>query len=154
MSATQPPCRRLRGKTPPPATVVAQPPRKRLRLRGKTPPPLRTPETLIGVLDLSKEADATKGRSVYLVTLTHPRARTSASGRPLVAPGSLTRKQTLDAFLDSCAKPIYKDPRSIANPPPVPVQQTGVFRELHAADAHDVAAPHDHLPVKAQRDFM
>ena len=109
---------------------------------------------LIGVMGLGAEADAKKGRRVYLVTLPHPRNGTAVSGRSLVAPGTMTREQILRAFSGSCAKPMYIDPKSRANPQPVPVQLTGVFRELHAANELGVAEPHDHLPVKAGRDFM
>ena len=152
MPAAQPPRRRLRAKTRPPPTVVAQPPRKRLRV--KTPPAHCMQKPLIGVMGLGAEADAKKGRRVYLVTLPHPRNGTAVSGRSLVAPGTMTREQILRAFLDSCAKPMYIDPKSRANPQPAPVQLTGVFRELHAANELGVAEPHDHLPVKAGRDFM
>ena len=126
----------------------------RKRLREKTPPPARPQQSLVGVLNLGCEANEKQGRSVYLVTLPHPRQGAAAGGRPLIAPGSKTRQEVLHAFLDSCAKPIYSDPRSIANPKLVPIVMTGVFRELHAEDERAVAHPHDHLPVKAGRDFM
>ena len=133
------------------AALQAMPPRK--RLRTKTPPPRREQLPLFGALDLADEADPKKRLSVYLVTLPHPKRATSAGGRPLVCPGSKTRQQILDMFLDCCAHPVYKDGCSIQAGEPIPVELAGVFRELHAEDESQVAHPHDHLPVRG-RQFM
>lgn len=130
----------------------ADPPQKRLRC--KTPPP-RAPQTaLVGLPYEGSEADAKKGRSVYLVTLSRPKAGTSASGRTLSAPGSFSREQILEIFLECCAKPIYVDPRSLRAPQPVPILQTGVFRELYKEDDQGHADVHDHLPMLSERPFM
>ena len=123
------------------------------RLRSKTPPPAQPQTTLVGH-KLEAEADSKKGRSIYLVTLPHPKTAVSDQGRPLVAPETKTRKEILTIFLQCCDQPIYKDARGMAQQLPVPVEHTGVFRELHAEDAQSVAHAHDHLPVRAHRDFM
>ena len=111
-------------------------------------------EPLRGVLELEDEAGPSKARSVYLVTLPHPKQTTTAQGQTLVAPGSKTRKQILQIFLECCADPIYVGARARQLQLAIPIAKTGVFRELHAEDANGIAEPHDHLPVKGGRDFM
>jgi hypothetical protein len=142
--ANQPQRKRMRTKTTPQTTAPPPPP-------PAPPPPVQ--HALVGV-DLGEEADAKRGRRVYLVTLPHPKQATTATGRPLVAPGDKTRKEILQILLESCASPIYTDARSIARQESVPLKCAGEFRELHQEDANGNAFPHDHLAVLAERDFM
>ena len=132
---------------------MASPP-KRPRLRTKTPPPRRPQTPVVGIALEPREADAKKGRQVYLVTLPHPKAGASTEGRPLVAPGALSKKATLAAFLDCCAHPVYVDPRSIRANLSIPMKYEGVWREFHAEDADGDVHEHDHLAVLAMREFM
>ena len=132
---------------------MASPP-KRLRLRTKTPPPRRPQVPVVGLALEPREADAKKGRQVYLVTLPHPKAGASTEGRLLVAPGILLKKATLAAFLDCCAHPVYVDPRSIRANLSIPMKYVGVWREFHAEDANGDVHEHDHLAVLAMREFM
>ena len=124
------------------------------RLRVKTPPPRLAQTPVVGMAMDDEEADEKKGRLVYLVTLPHPKQAFSAEGRPLVAPGSMSQREVLDKFLACCARPVYRDARSIREARSVPVRKTGVFRELHQADPTGVAQQHDHLPIVAERMFM
>lgn len=131
------------------------------RLRSKTtvptPPVLpltsSSPEVVVGV-SLDEEADAKRGRRIYLVTLPRPKQSVNADGRTLVAPGSKTRKEILQIFLECCANPIHTSASALASLMPVPIRHTGVFRELHAEDDGGDEGIHDYLPVRAVRDFM
>ena len=86
------------------------------RLRGKTTPQHLQPQhPLPEALQLDDEGSAKDKRQVYLVTLPHPRQPRSADGINLGAPGSLSKEDILQRFLDSCARPLYTDPNSVAN---------------------------------------
>ena len=85
------------------------------------------------------EADTTKGKKVYLVSLSHPKSTHSACGRQRVAPETLTREQVLGIFRTCCAQPVYTDARSIQAGRPVPLKYVSVFRELHKEDENGVA---------------
>ena len=78
----------------------------------------------------------------------------SACGRPLVSPGSLSKQQVLDKFLDACAGPVYVDARSLANGGgSVEVNLAGNWREMHKEDENGQVHPHDHIAVKAFHQF-
>jgi hypothetical protein len=118
------------------ATETGQPQRKRLRRKTPQPSP-QAPEqqAVVGVLELDEEADVGKAKSLYLVTLPHPRRGTSAGGRPLIAPGSKSRREILQIFLECCAEPLYVSAVSRSRQEAIPIKHTGVFRELHQEDA-------------------
>ena len=105
-------------------------------------------------VDLGPEADSTKGRKVYLVSLAHPKTTHAACGRLLVAPESLNREQVLEKFLASCAMPVYMDARSIQAAQPTPLKYVSVFREFHKEGDDGVAHAHYHIGVVASRMFM
>ena len=67
-----------------PALPAAMADRPTKRMRGKTPPPRQPQMPLVGH-KFDSEADAKKGRAVYLVTLPHPKAAKSADGFSLVS---------------------------------------------------------------------
>eukprot|EP00973_Karenia_brevis_P025137 3467144-Karenia_brevis.AAC.1 len=98
------------------------------RLRSKTPPPRNAPSPVVGEELEPEEANGKNARRVCLVTLPHPKQAMAAGCIPLVPPGSMSRRQILECFLDACAKPVYRDARSIQAAQPIPVSQTGVFR--------------------------
>ena len=153
--------KRLRGKTPPPqpfpassfspAALPLSPAVARTRLCAKTPPPKPRQAVVVGCQPAGTENSAK--RQVYLVTLPHPRRSVSSSGRQLVAPGSLSKTDVLNKFLDACAAPMYADGRMLSNPQPVPIKLAGLWRELHQEDLEGQAYPHDHVPVLAERQF-
>ena len=125
---------------------------KRRRLTKKQPPPPVPLQAVLRGVALGLEADPNHcSRRVYLVTLPHPRQEFSSCGVRLVPPSKYTRSEILEIFLACCARPEYISP--VAQGCHVDVRFTGVFRELHAADATGVAYPHDHLPVLAATQF-
>ena len=119
---------------------------------------LRTKTTVVQVavvgVETGPEADSTKGREVYLVSLSHPRATHSAYGRELIPPERLSRGEVLDNFVASCNNPVYLDARSIQAARVVPLKYVSVFRELHKETADGVAHAHYHIGVVAERAFM
>ena len=70
-----------------------------------------------------------------------------------MAPGSLNKEDSLQRFLDSCARPLYTDPNNVANRHTMPLEMCGVWRESHTPAPGEQAETHDHLPVKAQVSF-
>lgn len=117
------------------------------------------PQSAITGLALEAEPETNADRQkvapkmVYLVTFPHPKAAFSKDGYPLKAPGSLTKSEVLDRLLNACQNPVYLDAKNILACPSVPVQQTGIFRELHQETEEGTADPHDHAPVVAARAF-
>ena len=75
---------------------------------------------------MDPEADNSRGRSVYLVTLPQPKQAQNTGGRLLVAPGSMSMQEILEKFIDCCAMPIYQDARGMAEARSVTLAQTGV----------------------------
>ena len=131
--------------------VKTCPPQPTRRLRNKTKVQ-RPKQTAIVAQALFEEA-APGPNEVYLVTIAHPKEAKSKDGYPLKAPGSMTKQEVLDKFRWSCANPVYVDAKNIVAKPSVPLDKTGVWRELHAAAPGEVAQPHDHIAVKALRTF-
>ena len=120
----------------------------RKRLRAKTPPPAPSQRVLVALDGLDQdEADQDHKRQVYLVTFAHPRSQ------GLTAPGSKSKRQMLQLFLESCAEPIFSDSRSHSEGRSVALKYVAVFREYHAADSEGAANPHDHIAVMAMRQF-
>ena len=104
--------------------------------------------------DPGAEADAAKGRELYLVTFAHPKTSHSSCGKALLHPESLSRQEMLDKFCVSCEKPAYADARSIQAARPVPLKNVAVFREFHKENDAGVAHAHYHIAVVVQRAFM
>ena len=129
---------------------VKEAPPKRFRLRHKTKP-LQTP-VLAAPLDV--EADVRKRRQVYLVTFPHPVETHSKTGRQLVSPGSLTKKQVLQMLMACFENPSYRNPKDILAGRPIPLSRAGLWREFHQEDENGVAFAHDHTAVLASRGFM
>ena len=123
----------------------------RKRMRSKAPPDV-TKQVMLELPDTGKE-EPNRRKSVYLVTLPHPKTPTSSDGYPLVAPESLSQQAVLAKFLECCRYPDYVDARSLHMGYSVGVLKAGDFRELCQPDSTGVAHAHDHLPVLADRVF-
>ena len=133
---------------------MALPWRPNKRLRCKTPPPRPPPQIpLPQPVELGEEADTDVKKSVYLVTLPHPRQARSSTGVILVAPESKSKKYVLKCVLDSCLKPMYMDARSIANGAFVQLAQAGNWRELHKENDDGEVHAHDHVALLAEASF-
>ena len=115
------------------------------RLRAKTPAPPQRP--VAELEDFAKLEDPNARCSSYLVTFPHPQAAVSASGVPLRAPESFSRAQLRDALLDSCAHPEHRDARARQQGSAVQLNQLGVFKELHVANAQGQVHGHAYSPV-------
>ena len=100
---------------------------------------------MVGELDPSSETPGTK-RMVYLVTFPHPKP-----GSTLVAPGSMTRMDIAQKFLEACAQPAS----TVQNrqPQAVVLDRAAVFHELHKANADGLAHSHYHIAVKGVSSF-
>ena len=123
-------------------------PTHRLRVKTKMQKPKQLP--LVTVDDLASEEKSDAGRRlVYLVTFTHPKASHSASGRKLVAPGSMSKAKILQCLLDAAEHPEYTDGRSISLGRKVALKQCGIWREFHQPTAIGDVFTHDHAPVLA-----
>ena len=85
-------------------------PAKRIRLNRKTTPDLPEPQLSLPDFDSQEHSDARK--SVYLVTLPHPKSTHSTDGYPMVAPEAFKKHQVLQCFLDACARPVFMDMKS------------------------------------------
>ncbi len=139
------PVNNTRGKTPVIDThLKVKPPR---RLRFKTSPLSTHQQCVTELGDWAAQEKPGSKRMVYLVTLSHPRKSHSSCGKRLVAPGTKTKQQILDCFLDAAAHPSYTDGRSLSRGAGVPVARVVVAREYHKIGDSNVACPHDHLPV-------
>ena len=152
--ATLMPLRRLRTKTAlaslahvPVATLAVTKPSRRICVKTKMQKPKQVP--LLIVDDWESEEKASCRRLVYLVTFPHPKASHSASGKKLVAPGSMSKERVLQCLLDSAEHPEYTDGRSISLQRKVVFQQCGVWREFHQPAEDGAVLPHDHAAVMA-----
>ena len=144
--------RRLRAKTSvassaPVAALAFTKPSRRLCVKTKMQKPKQVP--LVIVDDWENEEKTSCRRLVYLVTLPQPKASHSASGRKLVAPGSMSKEKVLQCLLDSAEHPEYTDGRSVSLQRKVALQQCGVWREFHQPAADGAVFTHDHVPVLA-----
>ena len=102
---------------------------------------------------LLEEAGTSTLRQVYLVTFPHPRAAASVDGVALVAPETMSKDNLLRCFQEACKHPVYVDAWNRQHQPAVPLQQAGVWRELHKPDGNGDAHAHDHVAVLAARQF-
>ena len=132
---------------------LAQPPVPTHRFRTKRPVPGQQQQKLPGSLELPTEATADAKRRVYLVTLPPPTQSHAASGERLVAPGTVAKPKVLEAFLDSCAHPVYTDFHTCFAGFCVPLQLCGLWREVCAASANVTYPQHDHIAVCASGSF-
>jgi len=135
------------------AAQLAQPPVPLHRFRTKRPVPGQQQQELPGSLELATEATADEKRRVYLVTLPPPTQSHAASGERLVAPGTVAKLKVLEAFLDSCAHPVYADLHSCSAGFCVPLKLCGLWREFCAASANVTYPQHDHIAVCAGASF-
>ena len=126
---------------------------KRRRLMGKTSPPLELQTPVVELEDFEKMEDPNARVCAYLVTFPHPRAATSADGFPLRAPEGLSRQQLLDALLESCAHPEYRDAKSKQKGCKVEPDRVGIFFERHAEDAQGQIHLHAHATMAALTGF-
>lgn len=93
-------------------------------------------------------------RRVNLVTFPHPRNALSATGIPLVAPESMSKRALLEKLLAACAQPDYADARSQHRNSFVDVMRTGVSFELHKEDEAGAARKHGHSPFSLARSLV
>jgi hypothetical protein len=129
---------------------------KRRRMSFKQAPPMQpTPlqSAQVGLPNYTAEEDDKARRRVYLVTFPHPRNALSATGIPLVAPESMSKRALLEKLLAACAQPDYADARSQHRNSFVDVLRTGVFFELHKEDEAGAAHKHGHSPLYACEKF-
>ena len=102
---------------------------------------------------LSEEAGGQTKLALYFITFPRPKQERASTGEKLVAPGSKTKKQVLDALLDSCARPIYLDANSIANGCCVQPEMAGIWREFCKPTPGVEDDVHDHAPLMAKGSF-
>lgn len=126
--------RRLRSKTSAAHSVRSQP-------CAGLPEPLAEPE------------DGAARKSVYLVTLPHPRRVHSAGGLPLIAPETLCRADILVRLRQACEHPEYKDAKSIAQGSAVSLKLASVWLEAHAAGEDAAVHGHYHIALLAEGPF-
>lgn len=142
---------RIRGKTSVANLHVKSKPSRRLSFKTS---PFSTQRSCVNGTDdwASREVPYTK-RQVYLVTLPHPKETHSVCDRELVAPGSKSKRQILECFLDAAAHPAYADGRSLSRGTGVSLDRAMVSREYHKADGSGKANRHDHIPVMGSSSF-
>ena len=128
-------------------------PRKRLRTKTKVdlPSPSSSQPAIPGPIE--GEEITTSRKAVYLVTFPHPRGQESSDGYALKPPGDFTRKQLLDALLDSCAMPVYTDLKSRSQQPAVALDRAVVVFENHKEDANGEVFRHGHIGLAADVAF-
>ncbi|CAK0841393.1 unnamed protein product [Prorocentrum cordatum] len=125
-----------------PAVGPAGPPAQ--RVRQKTTPQDSLPEPL----SLDEEAEQNAKTSVWLVTFTRPLAERAGTGERLAAPGSKTREQMMEAFLDACANPVRPQQGRAAGQTALP-RLAAYFQEYHRPDPDSREQhQHGHLAVK------
>jgi len=145
------PSSRIRGKTSVANLHLKNKPSRRLRFKTS---PFSTQRSCVHGTDdwASQEIPDTK-RQVYLVTLPHPRKSHSMCGKKLVAPGSKSKRQILECFLDAISHLAYTDGRSLSRGTGVSLNRVVVAREYHKDDGSGKANPHDHIPVMGSSSF-
>ena len=121
---------------------------KRVRIDGKH---ASRQEPLAAFPELGDEGTAETSRTVYLVTLPHPKQERSQEGVKLVAPESMSKENVFRCFFDACAHPDYRDARALAAGAVVTLETGGLFRESHRVNDQGEVHMHDHLPIRAQR---
>ena len=128
-------------------------PRKRLRTKTKveSPAPSLSQAAIAGPIE--GEEITTARKAVYLVTFPHPRAQRSSDGYALKPPGDFTRKQLLDALLDSCMNPVYTDLKSRSQQPTVTLDKVVVVFENHQEDENGEVFRHGHIGLAADAPF-
>ena len=99
--------------------------------------------------DFAAEENSEARKTVYLVTLPHPRQAVSEDGFRLVAPESLTKDEILERFLAACAAPIHTSPRSVLRGDHVAPERACVARECHQPDQGGEVHWRDRLPAQA-----
>ena len=103
-------------------------------------------------------------RRVYLVTIPHPQAWTSArrlqrktsqdTGIPLASPSMLDHAAVERAFLDAARHLVYDGPNNQWHNGAVELERLAIFKELHKpAPKSDVRLPHYHVALQAKRSF-
>ena len=118
--------------------------RRRMVVKGPEPSQA-SQEVVVDELDPSSEAAGAK-RMVYLVTFPHPKP-----GSTLVAPGSMTRLDIAQKFLQACAQPASSTWNR--QPQAVVLDRAAVFHELHKENADGQAHSHYHIALKAMSSF-
>ena len=142
---------RIRGKTSLANVHSKYKPLRRLSFKTS---PFSTQRSCVNDTDdwESQEAPGAK-RQVYLVTLPRPKKSHSVCGRKLVPPGSKSKRQILECFLDAAAHPAYTDGKSLGRGTGVSSDRAMVAREYHKDDGSGKAHPHDHIPVVGSSSF-
>ena len=137
---------RITGKKPIPKTHFLK---SLARLRPTTSIRLTRQHCLQSLDYLASQEKVGATRQVYLVPLPHPRQTHSRCGKRLVAPGSKTKDQILECFLDAAAHPSYTDGRSLSRGRGVSLERALVAREYGQVGGDIAAHPPDHIPVIA-----
>ena len=88
----------------------------------------------------------------WLVTFPHPKQMQNSEGILLAPPSQFSKQQILDKVQDCLARPDSRNP-AVAQPPPIPVQRCGCWREMHREDESGQANPHDHVALSTGTSF-
>ena len=83
---------------------------RRVRVSGKQG---SRQEPLAAFPELGDEGSADTSRTVYLVTLPHPKQERSQEGVKLVAPETMSKENVFRCFFDACAHPDYRDAHAL-----------------------------------------
>lgn len=100
--------------------------------------------------------EPTKKKTVYLVTLSHPRQEVGSTGVRLCSLDRLSHQQVLDALLWAFANPVYTDPGNAARQQGADTTRLVkcvVFMEAHKEDETGIAHRHFHIALVADRCF-
>ena len=125
---------------------------RRMRCKVKDPRPQQEPLSAEPAMDESAEEKSTK-RQVHLLTFPHPQMAASASGVPLVAPGSIDRHSLLRKIIECCEKPEYNQVTTRPDASVV-IAQAAIFQEFHKAVVEGSPPRcHYHVALKAEASF-
>ena len=117
-------------------------------------PPSEWQDTFLAGESLEAE-NVGKRKSVYLVTLPHPRVARGGEGNAgLKAPGDPSREDVAKLMIAIFDNPQYVDAASASRSgPSLTLERLAVFRELHGACDDGVAHAHYHIAVAASGSF-
>lgn len=127
------------------------------RLNTKTPSAVALRRLPLEAAPVLEEEKASERKTVYLVTVPHPKQSHSSGGLLLRAPDSLSHADVLAALCDAFANPLYGDVGNTAlhggAQTTLNLLKAVVFLEAHKADESGVAHMHFHIALAGDRPF-